>query len=81
VHGSVQVEKQVSKSCISDLLTWISGENTQFSCNHGFDVGSITPSATGVEVFRATSEKQRNTRCLQAIHQNCAVNRSGEYRP
>lgn len=54
VHGSVQVEKHVSKSCIGDLLTWISGENTQFSCNHGFDVGSITPSATGVEVFRAT---------------------------
>lgn len=56
MHGSVQVEKHVSKSCIGDLLTWVSGENTQISCNHGFDVGPITPSATGVEVFRAISK-------------------------
>ncbi|WP_175479047.1 hypothetical protein [Rubrimonas cliftonensis] len=45
------------------------------------DVGSITPSATGVEVFSATLEKHQNANGLQAIHQIRVVMKSGEFRP
>ena len=52
-----------------------------FCSDPKFDFCSITPNATGVEVFRATSEKHRNTSALKAVHQFGAVIRSGEYRP
>jgi hypothetical protein len=63
---------------VGDLVVWLADENTYLFCYHGFDFGSITPCATGVEVFRATSKKQRNAKCLQAIHQIGAVMRSRE---
>ncbi|SNR46290.1 hypothetical protein EYF88_07735 [Paracoccus sediminis] len=42
---------------VGDLIFLIADESTQLSCIHGFDVGSITPNATGIEAFSAASEK------------------------
>jgi hypothetical protein len=45
-----------------------------------FDVSSISPNATGIEVLSCTFEKLNGFRPLKAIHQIRAVIRSGEYR-
>lgn len=46
---------------------------------NGFDVSSISPNATGVEVLGCDFEKSRIFRLLKAVHQIRAVMRSGEY--